>query len=442
MARGARLTAIPFHSPSSVGYSCDYAWALRYIEGVKMPDIPWEDFASGKVVLAKWGTIPGPSEAWAIQRSTALGKEMHRRWELHFTRSKEPICWTDLIGQIMVSGKHLLPRLDHCELIKVEEPIGARLLKWRRHGQDRENVVWDLEAGDDTVTWNGCKDLVVRITREECDRLGCHWTDGYLLVDHKTTSSIAQYAKVNAALRVQNDSRTDLKDDLQCCLYALEVMTRYGLKALAVRWIYYETKDKRQAIAVDELITLEHAWEAVDKGCRRAKELERIRSLKDAKYNTSACQDYGGCKYHQEYGGPCTARRPLSSLVKGSRRKQDQKQAMATIAELRAKQKAQADKIRKSEPPPEAEAEGEESEAAEPEVVEAPKPKATRKPRVATAKVEVQALPEPDPDEAPGVDENGEIVLPDCSLEALVAHRNSLLTQLGKVNAAIIAAVS
>jgi hypothetical protein len=372
---------------------------LRYIEGVKIADIPWQDFEAKKVKLAKWGCIPGPGEAWPIQRSAALGKEMHARWERYYAPQSEraPIVWTDLIGQIMVSGKHLLPRREHCQVVHVEQPLGDRLLKWNRRGEDRENLVWDIDFGDSPVTWNGYKDLVVRITREECERLGCYWTDGYLLIDHKTTSSIAQYAKVNALLRVQGDERTDLRDDLQCCLYALEVMTRYGLTSLAVRWVYYETKDKRQAVAVDELITLEHAWEIVDEGCRRAKLLERIRSLSDAKYNTEACQDFGGCKMHVEYGGPCTARRPLRSLVKGSRKKAD-KQAMASILELRAKQKAKATELRKSEPPPAAEVD--EAEIAALEVAaedDAPKPKATRKPR-ATTRVVPEALPEPEPE--------------------------------------------
>jgi hypothetical protein len=245
---------------------------------------------------------------------------------------------------------------------------------------------------------------------------------------------------------VVDDDRTNLADDLLCCLYALEVMAKFGLRALAVRWVYYETKDKRQAIAVDELITIEHAWEVVDKGCVRATTLERIKTLADAKYNTKACDEYGGCKMHQDYGGPCKARKPIKGEA-SKQRKQPSKEAMASIAELRAKQAAKAAEIRKSEPPPAAaEAEEETAQVDETDEVVLPdaetvKPrlpvKRTRKP--AAVKVEPLPVAEAEPEAEPevvGNDSASDVLL------SLAVRRSNLLAELADVNAEIIAEVS
>jgi len=83
----------PYHSPSSLalGARCEYAWALRYVAGIRDVEIEWDDIASGRVKVVPAGEpITDPKrQCRAKQRSASLGKAMHRVGELsHYCPQK------------------------------------------------------------------------------------------------------------------------------------------------------------------------------------------------------------------------------------------------------------------------------------------------------------------------------------------------------------------
>jgi hypothetical protein len=331
----------PYHSPSSIatGRRCRRAWAYAYLAGLRDPEVPWhEDMAAG---LREGVT--------ARQRSTALGKAMHAAAESWYRG--ETVEWSTFPAQVFLSGAHLLPHPDRVHAVHVERAIGAAPMP---AGVSDHAPPTRLQVHG--VWFAGYADLLVSAPAEFV-RMRVDAPDGWLLVDYKSTASVARYALTPEALAA----------DVQCNLYALDAMTRLGLDELPARWVYFETKRKRQAAPVDVLVTRKRALEVLQPAAELARELDAIVDVDEAPCNTDACADYGGCVYHVSVGGPCLARRSIGkSIAKGNKSMSPEMQKK--LDALKAQQAGGA------APPPADETEGATETAEAPPATTAAKP--------------------------------------------------------------------
>lgn len=306
-----------YHSPSSIslGARCQHAWALRYIDGVRDVDVPWSEIESGRVVTSR-------------QRSTSLGKGVHAVLEDYYTPHATP-AWHTFPGLVARSGVHLLPYPNDCEEVRVEEEIGAEELppiirpcpSCGEEGEaDRAATVltcpfcghsWSVEEGVSRglrvhgVLWAGFRDLLVRPTRADCERLGLGAASKWWLHDYKSTADIARWSLTPDKLR----------DDVQCNLYGLDACELLDLSEIDARWIYFETKKVRRAAEVRTVVHADRALEILEPQAKLARELDEIDTSAHAPKNPRACGDYGGCPHHISAGGPCDARRSIGALV-------------------------------------------------------------------------------------------------------------------------------
>lgn len=282
--RGARVKApahlvalrarkrLRYHSPSSLemagdgveepGHGCRRAWALRYLRGLKKPEVSWEDAEH-----AAYGVLPPGS------RSAALGTRVHQYaewWLLDDAQIDAPGLWETLPGKVLHS---MLPHLP---------PRGS-------FKREHIEVPWTLEV--DGVRFRGKADVA---------------TEGEVH-DHKTTRSIADWS-----LRCERVSQIiggkSLRDNLQACIYALWSAWRGRATTprpvTKCRWVYGETDRVRRSLPVVQDIPTTHARAVVGAWVPRAKELETYRAVEDAPANTLACFDYGGCWYR--HAGYCS----------------------------------------------------------------------------------------------------------------------------------------
>jgi hypothetical protein len=358
---GAELPR-PYHSPSSIKLAnrCEYAWALRYIEGRRPPDT----------------------------EAQARGKAVHATLETWYLAAKEP-DWQSFAGQIAHSGAHLLPHPEQCEAVHVERGIGTTPLVLHYHGESKDywvrptfepgakvaNVTGDaqhtaaarakgvpltaLDIGG--VRWAGFIDLLAKPMTTESRRLGL--PRGWLMADYKSSANIGRYALTPAELRA----------DVQANLYAIDACERLDLDAIPARWLYLETKRVRRAKAVDVTLHRDDALQVIEPCNTRARELDSLTEVRAATKNPRACGDYGRtCEYHKSIGGPCDARRSVGSLVQVRVKKVE---PMPLDPKLRARFQGLANKTAEAEadPEPEADAEGEAEAEAEGEA-EAPPP--------------------------------------------------------------------
>jgi hypothetical protein len=180
------------------------------------------------------------------------------------------------------------------------------------------------------VAFGGFRDLLAIVSPAAWDRLGLAALEvqgaprGYLLVDYKSTKSIAKWAKAPRVLR----------EDVAANAYALDAMNKFGIDAIACRWVYFETGKSRRAIAVDFMITRANALRVLAGQADIARHLDTI-TVDTAVKNPDACGRYGGCPHHITRGGPCDARRSLGKLIQTARRKQDNPMALS-IEQMKA----------------------------------------------------------------------------------------------------------
>jgi hypothetical protein len=317
-----------YHSASSLalGDRCERAWWYQYVAGIREPRVEWATIAhyvadrSADAHGVYWWRDPaGRGEpVKSRQRSTALGTEMHSRfqaWHEH-----RPVNWTDLPGQIALSGAALVPHPQACTVVRTEAPIGDAAIVGAT--DSHAPPVGFRVAG---IVWAGYRDLVVQAPAELA-RLGItDVADGWLLDDYKSSADIARYALTSAGLR----------DDFAANLYALATMTETGHDRLPARWTYCETKRVRRAAPVDAVITRSAATDAVMAGSERARHLDSLRLESDATPNTLACGDYGGCPHHHSVGGPCDARRSFGSIVQTLVKKEKQQMVLPAAIQER-----------------------------------------------------------------------------------------------------------
>jgi len=158
-----------------------------------------------------------------------------------------------------------------------------------------------LEVGG--IRWIGRRDLAVdQIDGIEAVRLGARPQ----LIDYKTSCDIARYAK----------SPEQLQADIQCSLYALDVMRETGDRTCHARWVYVASKNTRAARAVDVVIERDRAHDIVCEAAELAKHLDLLADVESAVPNTDACSAYGGCTLHESVGGPCCVHRSVAAVLR------------------------------------------------------------------------------------------------------------------------------
>lgn len=296
-------------SPSGLSRAqrCLHAWGLRYLQGIKKPELSWAEAAALPVPKAKVKSRPTDAEraekkAYNAKYRPALGKEVHARFEKYYQGGA--VDWNDKPGQIAIVGFEYLPHPDTCEVVEAEGEITIEV---------------------DGVKFRGFRDLLVL-------------KDGrWLLIDHKTTFTFDFFDREKTLKTVKTPEQ--LQADTQANLYAYAAMRDKGLKQLDCRWVYYRTEDKPKACAVDFVITWESAKAVVDELVTLAKQLEGYvgsvlggaidaRALVETlKKDPEACAGFGGCEYHSDREGPCTP----PKLSPGER-----------LVQIRLKQKARA----------------------------------------------------------------------------------------------------
>lgn len=272
---------------------CPRAWAEQYLRGVREPDVSWESIA-GHVYdqLSKLWRSPGKPSVTTRQRSTALGKAMHTQLE-HWYRGAEP-AWDSYPAHVALAGLALLPHPSRTRA-RIEAPIGDVPLP--PLGEGKPTVA--LRVHD--VLWAGFIDLEADAP-SEWQRLGVSAPTGVGVIDYKSTASISSYAPTSAALR----------DATQANLYGAAVCTRLELESVPIRYVYFETKNARKAVAVDTVVELSRALDVLGPCAELARDLDRIATPEDARQNTAACNAYGppdkiNCPHHTSNGGTCPA---------------------------------------------------------------------------------------------------------------------------------------
>jgi len=278
---------------------------------MREPDVDYRDIESGKIKAVK--DPKGQLQCSYKQRGASLGTGLHNTLEAYYSGGQPDWIWKP--GQVAQSGLHLLPRAECCTAIEIEAEIG-----YEPSGETDPRKPTKVMRAYGT-RYAGRRDLTVQMQPSEFDRLGiANIANGWLLLDYKSTADIVQYAKTAA----------DLTDDIAACAYALDVMVKHGLSILPCRWVYFESKEIRRALAVDFTITLQRAREVLERYSLKAKHLDSLNVIQEAAQNLDACCDYSGrpgvigCSYHQEKGGPCNARRTTGdrlSALEGSNKK-------------------------------------------------------------------------------------------------------------------------
>lgn len=268
-------------------------WALRYILGLKEAETLWADIKDVPAPVPVLKSKPTEAEKKAKRyynkrRRPALGKEVHARIEQYYKHAQFPcaylpVDWSDVPGTIALAGLQFLPSPAACAVIETESAVTVDTSF--------------CDSSDDQIVFRGSKDLLTL----------SHDTVQWLLIDHKSTYTFDYIDREKTIKTVKTPAQ--LEEDMQANLYALDVMQKHRLTALACRWVYYRTEDGPSAKAVDFVITLANAERIVAGMVKLAKELRgymRARKQpKDLPCDIGSCKKFGGCVYHPDQDGPC-----------------------------------------------------------------------------------------------------------------------------------------
>ncbi len=282
MTRKKRRT----HSASGIALAkrCRFAWALRYIDDIRAPELTWAEIAKAEAKGLRITEYGG-------QRGAALGKEVHARAEVFAVKGHRAVKdWNDLPGLILRELTDLIPHAGSVP---------------------KEDVEHEFEVEMCGVVWKGLIDLY----RPHIDGI---W-------DHKTTRDILKYALLPhaAAVRLEREYGASeygwlarsIRNDLQACMYVLYTSVRLALRpgqTVPVRWNYSETGKVRRSLPVIDEIEVLHALKVVQSAAETARECDEYETSDDAPTNTLACGDYGGC-WHR--GRHCFAMRDYGALL-------------------------------------------------------------------------------------------------------------------------------
>jgi hypothetical protein len=225
------------------------------------------------------------------------------------------------------AGLHLLPNPRDCLEIRPEQEVELAPVPLVSVGDNGE--LRPIE---------GTRDLMVRTTRREFDRLfpamGAAWyamAGGWLVVDFKTSTDPEKWGK----------HPDKLFEDQQGVIYPLAALREPALArydAIPCRWVYFPSREPyRAAKASDFVQSRVHAEAAYVELSRKAQEivsLIRLRTPGDrAKKNPQACNAYGGCKRHRNKGGTCDARQNFGAAAHALRA---QRRPLSTTEETMA----------------------------------------------------------------------------------------------------------
>jgi hypothetical protein len=271
---------------------CRRAWAHRYVDGLRKPEMTWEQVLAWE----EWAKVHGywsePSANSGIvkpvagQRSASLGTRTHLYAQWYLTGAatadadvygpRRLIDWESLPGQVLQSMLPLLP------------PAGSV-------APELAEAEFELEVGG--VKFRGVIDLLL-------DEV---W-------DHKTTRDIRGYALLPDVLAQKLGApERSIKSNLQSCIYSVRHarQTDPPADATTCRWTYGETDLSRRALQVVQEIPYTHALGVVERAADVARTLTYPTS-DAAPPNTLACDKYGGCWYR---GQPCTVRRDYGRIA-------------------------------------------------------------------------------------------------------------------------------
>lgn len=254
---------------------CFRKWAWRYIAGIK--EEPHYSAALGKRVhsiLEGWlrhGTPPDPMETLTLE--TRRGPKDYYP------------------GQIAEAGLHYLP------------PPGIPAVE--RH----------ITLVSEASYWRGFKDfehIEGPDGRPHQPHPLAAQLPGHVVVtgDHKTTSDY-KWAKTEA----------DLLEDPQAMIYAAEAMAGYGVDTVLLRWVYYRTKGRPDAMPVEVRVDRAHVSAQFDELDKTALEIHRLYVLQpnplELPPSPDACEKYGGCP-HKDRCALTGKERLLGIMVKES----------------------------------------------------------------------------------------------------------------------------
>ncbi len=252
------------HSPSSLATAtlCERKWGYQYLEGIRTPELTWAEIEAG---------APHSNG----QRSRALGTAVHAVLEAWY-RGEDP-AWSTFPGQVALAGAHYLPHPSKLAApARVEQWLGLRT----------------------TPKLVGKVDLRVLPSPEESARLGL--PHGWVTVDYKTSRDLGWCKSV-----------AELEADGQLNVYALDAGTDPAL----MRWLYFDTGNKRRAKPVDVVRTYTQASTHVDGMLNHARHLDTLESVEECTPNPDSCGAFGGCEFHKSRGGPCDAQRRPGKII-------------------------------------------------------------------------------------------------------------------------------
>lgn len=351
---------------------CRRAWAHRYVDGLRKPELIWERVLAWEEwakVNGYWSNPPdslGIAKPVAGQRSASCGTRVHLYAQWYLTGAatadadvygpRRLIDWESLPGQVLQSMLPLLP------------PAGS---------VEPEQAEAEFEMVVDGVKFRGVIDLLLEDV----------W-------DHKTSRDVRSYALLpDAVANAIGVPERSLKNNLQSCMYVVRRARQTDPPADAVtcRWNYGETDRVRRALPVVQEIPYSHALDVVERAALLARTLTYA-SADEATPNTLACDKYGGCWYR---GQPCKVRRDYGRIAllleKEETEMAEKKMSFAELQKAtqaaNAGAKPAAAKLAVSKPAPAA----------------ASKPKFTPK-----APAKAAPAPEPEPEETPAEEEQVE----------------------------------
>ncbi len=286
--------------------TCHRAWALRYLDGIKKPELTWEQCLEYDAHRNDPVLPPGVVQPQGGQRGAAAGKMVHLYTEWYLTgddREHEGdhafigpvrrIDWSSLPGQILQSMVDHLPPAGSVPREDVERPIEIEV-----HG----------------IRFVGYVDVVRAAARQ--------------IWDHKTSRDIRQYAKLPhaVALELQQPERS-LLDDLQSAIYNVWFCRTYGGNETEGRWTYGETDKSRRALPVIQTLNYGVSLGKVMGAAMTAHTLLTYETSADAPANTLHCDAFGGCWYGQQ--GHCTELRDYGAILVALEQKAKDKETMA-----------------------------------------------------------------------------------------------------------------
>ena len=280
------------YSPTGLemALGCEYAWGLRFIEGLDAPEVTWSKKIEALVyyhAIQLWGPkalgptgvlFPKTKHRYITgkQRTLALGKGVHAELERYALGGDIDVG--TFPGQCALPVLRYVPNLEECDLVLPE-------LSYTYQGIPGTTDLVTLRRKRWRVTdYKSCRDFEI-MTRER---------------------DVIQCQKPEAELRA----------NFQTARYTIPIMREYDLDTIEVSFIYTRTDPKlrREARATAFLQRREDSERTFEKMQAAKRRLKQYTSLADCEKNTDHCDRFGGCQYHVSRGGPCSPPRDVSKV--------------------------------------------------------------------------------------------------------------------------------